>query len=356
MILVIIYSFLLIAGMAISQALNVTVYHDSISVLTTFCLAYIMIEVGLEFNFDRSQWRGYLKDFGVAMSAAILPATFLMIYILYFFQLQFKEAALVGLSAAPTSAGILFAMLSAAGLSATWVFKKARILAIADDLGTLLLMIPLKIVFTGFHYQLLIVICLIAGMSTAAVRWFHRLTLPTGKLWLFLYAGILVIMAMVLEFTTHVHLEILWPSFILGCLLLNTHNSPDLHWADVFDKYVKGTFMFLVGCSLPKLEIGSLTWGAVAGHLFILLLLSNLGKCFPLIAYRKTVSFRERLALSFAMFPRGEVGAGVLLIALSYGIQGIPVGLAVGTLALNLLLTGFFIVVVIELIRKSTTL
>jgi hypothetical protein len=53
--------------------------------------------------------------------------------------------------------------------------------------------------------------------------------------------------------------------------------------------------------------------------------------------------------LSVAMFPRGEVGAGVLLMALSYGINAQAVSLAVGSLGLNLLLTGAFIWVVLRL-------
>ena len=77
--------------------------------------------------------------------------------------------------------------------------------------------------------------------------------------------------------------------------------------------------------------MGNLSWYAVSGHILALLVLSNLGKCFPIFAYRNDVPFRERLALSIAMFPRGEVGAGVLLIALGYGINGLAVGIAVLT-------------------------
>ena len=40
-------------------------------------------------------------------------------------------------------------MLAAAGLSATWLFRKARILAIFNDLDTVLLMIPLKMLMIG---------------------------------------------------------------------------------------------------------------------------------------------------------------------------------------------------------------
>ena len=61
---------------------------------------------------------------------------------------------LAGRFAAPTSAGVLFSMLAAAGLGATWLFRKARILAIFDDLDTVLLMIPLKMLMVGLAWQL----------------------------------------------------------------------------------------------------------------------------------------------------------------------------------------------------------
>ncbi len=59
--------------------------------------------------------------------------------------------------AAPTSVGVLFTMLATAGLSATWLFRKARILAIFNDLDTVLLMIPLKMFMIGLAWQLGIV-------------------------------------------------------------------------------------------------------------------------------------------------------------------------------------------------------
>jgi hypothetical protein len=52
------------------------------------------------------------------------------------------------------------------------------------------------------------------------------------------------------------------------------------------------------------------------------------------------------------MWPRGEVGAGVLVISLSYGIGGPIVTIAMLSLALNLLLTGAFIYVVKRLTRS----
>jgi hypothetical protein len=79
-------------------------------------------------------------------------------------------------------------------------------------------------------------------------------------------------------------------------------------------------------------------------------ILSNLGKMFPFFCYRKEATIRERLALSIAMFPRGEVGAGVLVVSMGYGLGGIALTVAVLSLALNLLLTGVFIIAVKKLI------
>jgi hypothetical protein len=59
------------------------------------------------------------------------------------------------------------------------------------------------------------------------------------------------------------------------------------------------------------------------------------------------------LAVSIGMWPRGEVGAGVLVLSLSYGVGGAAVTVAIASLALNLLLTGVFIVAVKRLIRGS---
>ena len=52
------------------------------------------------------------------------------------------------------------------------------------------------------------------------------------------------------------------------------------------------------------------------------------------------------------MWPRGEVGAGVLVLSLSYGIGGPIVTVVMLSLALNLALTGVFILVVRKLIDR----
>ena len=63
--------------------------------------------------------------------------------------------------------------------------------------------------------------------------------------------------------------------------------------------------------------------------------------------------FSERLALSIGMFTRGEVGAGVIFIALGYSLGGPALLISVLTIVLNLILTGFFVVWVKKLALRS---
>merc|ERR1712178_278591 len=108
---------------------------------TMFCLSYIMINVGFEFSIDKTRLGSYGREYLVAMTAAGFPWIFVSLYFMYALgeghNLEWKRALLAGRFAAPTSAGLLFTMLEAAGMKETWLFKKARILAIFDDLDTL---------------------------------------------------------------------------------------------------------------------------------------------------------------------------------------------------------------------------
>ncbi len=367
---IIIYSTLLLLGMGASQVLDLLAFKPWINTLTMACLAYIMIEVGLEFTIDKKNKKSYLVDYFVSAIAATLPWLFCAAYFVLFLNTNWKESLLVGCFAAPTSAGVLFAMLAAAGLGATWVFRKAQILAIFDDLYTLLLLIPLKIMFIGMKVELFAIVIIMLSLLVVAYRWLHQLRLPIGKLWLVLYGILLTVFSVALEQTTHIHLEVLLPAFVLGCVLFNPHDpnlsknfahehqflEPPSGLVLWVDRAIKNTFMFLVGMSIPKIVLGSLSIPVVVWHVLVITVLSNLGKCFPIFFYSKEVGLKERLALSITMFPRGEVGGGVLLIALSYGLSGLPAMLAGLTLALNLILIGVFIVIVKWLIRKPVSL
>ena len=111
--------------------------------------------------------------------------------------------------------------------------------------------------------------------------------------------------------------------------------------------------MILVGLSMPPILSRDMhiSSGMIALHVLAITIISNLGKMLPAVCYRKEANWRERLALAIGMFPRGEVGAGVLVIALSYELAGPAITVAVLSLALNLMCTGLFIVIVKRLIR-----
>ena len=112
---VIVYSLLLIAGMGLSQMGVAGAWTEVIAALTMILLAYIMIEVGMEFDIDKSHLRQYGADALIAMGAAAIPWLFAAGYFWWIFNLGIKESLLVGRFASPTSAGILFTMLAAAG-------------------------------------------------------------------------------------------------------------------------------------------------------------------------------------------------------------------------------------------------
>ena len=93
-------------------------------------------------------------------------------------------------------------------------------------------------------------------------------------------------------------------------------------------------------------------WGVLLLHVVAVSALSNLGTLVPVFFYRDR-QLSERLALSVGMFTRGEVGAGVIFIALGYSLGGPALIISVLTLVLNLILTGGFVVWVKRLALRS---
>ena len=398
---------LLVVGLVASQFLAGR-GAGLITWLTLIGLSFIMIHVGYEFDLDKTRPRQYVWDYAVAGTAAAFPWIFCAAYFVYVlaprelwgFADQWKESLLLGRFASPTSAGVLFSMLAAAGLAATWVFKKARILAIFDDLDTILLMIPLKVMMVGFKWQLAVIVVVIALLLWAGWRWLHALRLPHSWPWVLGYSvGITAVCegiyhaSKVLDDSVPVHLEVLLPAFVLGCVMARPAGH-DPHKDDPHEGHQEGPgspveqrvativsacFMVLVGLSMPAIrgeavapmpeqampmqtieEKSALSfagaspaalaakaafpgWSAIALHVLAITVISNIGKMFPLLCYRREAHWKERLALSIGMFPRGEVGAGVLVISLSYGLGGTSLTVAVLSLGVNLLLTGVFI-------------
>jgi Kef-type K+ transport system membrane component KefB len=367
------YSVLLVVGMGLSQLAVFQNFSAAIAALTMIFLAYIMIEVGMEFDIDKSRLGTYLADYGIAMGAAAIPWACAALYFWWWFGLGFKESLLVGRFASPTSAGILFTMLAAAGLAATWLYKKARILAIFDDLDTVLLMIPLKMLLIGFEPNLLILILAVVGFLAAAYFCIHWLEVPTSNSWIALYALLVWLATYAFDYATDLHLEVLVPAFALGCVIKSDHLHGSAEYAAVLpasaiskidreallDWTIKGGFMLLAGMALPPIALGEMSVLIVVAHVVLITIVSNIGKCVPLLAYSEEATMRERLALSIGMFPRGEVGIGVLLVSLEIfrqqnllGAAAVQQSMAVGalSLALNLALTGIFIVMVIRLL------
>jgi Kef-type K+ transport system membrane component KefB len=121
----------------------------------------------------------------------------------------------------------------------------------------------------------------------------------------------------------------------------NAVDDPTLHGGEKDIKYTA-----TISARQP-----SLSWAMIALHVLMITLLSNIGKMFPVFCYREEEHWRHRLAVAIGMWPRGEVGAGVLVLSLSYGIGGPIVTVAMLSLALNLALTGAFILIVKRLIR-----
>ncbi len=423
---VLIYSILLLIGLGLSQVLPDLAgsAHDDIAtavrVLTMTGLAFIMIHVGFEFHIDKSKPRAYGWDYLVAFTAASFPWVLVTLYFVFVmlpsdFWSNFdtwKETLLAGRFAAPTSAGVLFSMLAAAGLGATWLFRKARILAIFDDLDTVLLMIPLKMLIVGLAWQLGAIVIFMFALLTIAYIWLHRITLPVSWPYVLLYAAGIVAVSealyagtKVIDPSVPIHIEVLLPAFVLGCVARRRTSAPglsddpvavenDLH--EVLERpgeqraalWISAVFMLVVGLSMPQIfdaadiqhlqpepadlhaaapaqavddpELDealtvtssqpSMGWGTIALHVILVTVLSNLGKMFPAFCYRREAHWRHRLALAIGMWPRGEVGAGVLVLSLSYGIGGPIVTVAMLSLALNLVLTGVFILFVRRLI------
>ena len=372
---VIIYSLLLVGGMGLSQLAFVQLFSAAITALTMIFLAYIMIEVGMEFDIDKSRLSSYAVDYGIAMGAAAVPWLCAALYFWWFFSLGFKESLLVGRFASPTSAGILFTMLAAAGLAATWLYKKARVLAIFDDLDTVLLMIPLKMMLIGFEPKLLILVFAVFLFLAAAYFCIHWLPVPTSNAWIAVYAVLVWAVTYAFDYATDLHLEVLVPAFALGCVIKSDHLHGSAEYAAagmkpsaqepagqaILDWGIKGGFMLLAGMALPPIQLGGMGIVAVAAHVVLITIVSNIGKCLPMAAYKNEATLRERLALSIGMFPRGEVGIGVLLVSLEIFRQqnmldspAVQQSMTIGalSLALNLALTGVFIMMVIRLLKK----
>ena len=361
---VFLFSIFLLCGLFFSQILPSalgSVYGTLASIskwLMFICLAFIMINVGREFELDKAKWRSYTKDYFIAMATAAVPWLLIACYYIFFLDtgLSWENNLLISRFAAPTSAGILFTMLAAAGLKKEWIYKKTQVLAIFDDLDTILLMIPLQILMIGFKWQLFVIIGVVCVLLIFGWKRLNSLNLSQSWRAILLYSvcivaafeSVYLISKALMGQDGAIHIEVLLPAFVLGMVMKTVHNhSREEERASSFISYL---FMFLVGLSTPifiGLETGGDMpgWGILIFHVIVVTILSNLGKMFPLFFYRDR-KIQERLALSIGMFTRGEVGAGIIVIAMGYQLGGPALIISILSLVLNLVLTGFFVIAV----------
>ena len=195
------YTGMLLIGLCISQVsaghLGLGAYASYsrvVGLLTMFCLSFLMVGVGHEFVIERSKLGNYAKDYLIAMSAAGLPWIFVALWLHFALPssgLAWGSALLMARFAAPTSAGILFNMLEAAGYKETWLFKKAQILAIFDDLDTILLMIPLKMYLVGFKWELSVDAVFVSLCLALAWQKLHKIRLQSSWRWTMVYSAVI---------------------------------------------------------------------------------------------------------------------------------------------------------------------
>ncbi len=383
------FSAFLMVGLLASQYLPVWAggNYDAVktvsNVLLYVCLGFIMINVGREFEVDKTRWRTYAQDYFIAMATAAMPWFLIAIY--YIFVLlppeywnsweAWKENLLLSRFAAPTSAGILFTMLAAIGLKSSWIYKKIQVLAIFDDLDTILLMIPLQIMMIGLRWQLLVIVFIVLLLLSFGWKQLGKYNWRQDWKAILIYSVVVFVCTQAVYLISKhlygedgsIHIEVLLPAFVLGMVM--KHKEHDTPVEQKISTGISFLFMFLVGVSMPRFlgvdfteamvgehsVTGSqemMSWGMIIWHVVIVSLLSNIGKLFPVFFYRDR-KFSERLALSIGMFTRGEVGAGVIFIALGYNLGGPALIISVLTIVLNLILTGIFVLWVKKLALRS---
>ena len=122
-------------------------------------------------------------------------------------------------------------MLAAAGLKSSWVYKKVQVLAIFDDLDTILLMIPLQIMMVGLRWQLGVIILIV--MVLLVIGWRKMGSYDMRQDWkaILFYAvltcGITQAVYLVSKYLygedASIHIEVLLPAFVLGMVMRHKH-------------------------------------------------------------------------------------------------------------------------------------
>src|SRR5690554_1863345 len=268
------FSVLLVIGLILSQILppflgeGFPAFKLISNSLLYISLAFIMINVGREFELNKNYWRSYTLDYGVAMGAAAFPWILVALY--YLFAIAppevsiwqngdaWKESFLLSRYAAPTSAGILFTMLAAAGLRHTWVYKKVQVLAIFDDLDTIILMIPLQILMIGMRWQMFVILVVAIVLIWLGWKKMNSYNLRQDWRGILFYSIILFVLIEALYRVSiyffggegSIHIEILLPAFILGMIMREEHSPVPRPNDERVANGISYFFMLLVGLSM----------------------------------------------------------------------------------------------------------
>ena len=236
-------------------------------------------------------------------------------------------------------------------------------------------MIPLQIMMVGLRWQLIIIVLVVFVLLSIGWKQLGKYNWRQDWKAIFFYSvAVFAVTQLVYMVSKYfygdegsIHIEVLLPAFVLGMVM--KHKEIDTPLEHKVSTGVSFLFMFLVGMSMP-LFVGvdfsethsgthsitgsqeMMSWGMIIYHVVIVSLLSNVGKLFPVLFYRDR-KLSERLALSIGMFTRGEVGAGIIFIALGYNLGGPALVISVLTLVLNLILTSIFVLWVKNLALRS---
>ena len=92
---VFLFSLFLVLGLVLSQCLPVWLGEAFLTAekvaktLMFVCLAFIMINVGREFELDKTKWRSYAADYFIAMATAAVPWIMVAFYYIFLFAADF---------------------------------------------------------------------------------------------------------------------------------------------------------------------------------------------------------------------------------------------------------------------------
>ena len=151
-------------------------------------------------------------------------------------------------------------MLAAIGLKSSWIYKKIQVLAIFDDLDTILLMIPLQIMMIGPRWQLLVIILIVFLLLSFGWKKLSKYNMRQDWKAILFYSVLVFAATQSLYLITKnlygedasIHIEVLLPAFVLGMVM--KHKDIDTAWERKASTGISFIFMFLVGMSMPPLQ------------------------------------------------------------------------------------------------------